>query len=123
MIEASVESTLLFDCQARTWRVSEIKRMQKLVDKAYRYVWNRRNKLPLMQMQEEARNMEDVRVDLGVKSLRWKIEKRCLERIGHLSKMEDDESFGVWMNERARMVAEGSREANEDYALLEEVVA
>ena len=70
VIEASVESTLLFDCQARTWRVSEVKRLQKMVDKAYRFVWSRKNKPPLMQMQEEGRNMEDVRVDLGVKSLR-----------------------------------------------------
>ena len=50
--------------------------------------------------------MEDVRVCLGVKSLRWKIEKRCLERIGHVSRMEDGRVtkalvFG-WMKELER---------------------
>ena len=33
--------------------------------------------------------MVDVRRELGVKSLRWKIEKRCLERIGHVLRMDD----------------------------------
>ena len=34
--------------------------------------------------------MEDVRRSLGVKSIRWKVEKRILERIGHVMRMEDD---------------------------------
>ena len=33
--------------------------------------------------------MEDVRRELGVKSVRWKVEKRVLERIGHVMRMED----------------------------------
>ena len=90
VIEACVESSLLFDCQVRTWTVGEIKRMQKFVDKAYRYVWRRRDRAPLVQMQEEGVNMVDVRRELGVRSLRWKIEKRCLERIGHVLRMRDD---------------------------------
>ena len=40
-------------------------------------------------MQEEGVNMYDVRKMLGVKSLRVKIEKRVLERIGHVVRMED----------------------------------
>ena len=90
VIEASVESTLLFDCQARVWTNKEIKRMQQFVDKAYRNVWSRKTKPPLIQMEEEHKRMEDVRVELGVKSLRWKIEKRVLERIGHVMRMPDD---------------------------------
>ena len=89
VIEACVESTLLFDCQARTWQVLEIKQLQKTVDKMYRYVWSRKTKPPLVQMQEEHKNMQDLRNELGVKSVRWKIEKRCLERIGHVMRMED----------------------------------
>ena len=89
IVEACVESSMLFDCQARTWRVKEIKRMQGVVDRAYRYVWGNKNKPPLMQMREEGKNMEDVRKELGVRSLRWKIEKRVLERIGHVFRMED----------------------------------
>ena len=33
--------------------------------------------------------MVDVRRSLGVKSLRWKIEKRVYERMGHVLQMED----------------------------------
>ena len=33
--------------------------------------------------------MVDVREEFGVKSLRWKIEKRVLERIGHVVRMDD----------------------------------
>ena len=89
IVEACVESTLLFDCHVRTWRISEINRLQRQVDRAYRSVWSRGNEPPLMQMQREGRNMADVRKDLGVMSIRWKIEKRVLERIGHVMRMED----------------------------------
>ena len=89
VVEASVESTMLFDCSVRIWRVGEIKRMQKVVDRAYRYIWSSKNKPPLMQMEEERVNMVDVRRTLGVKSLRMKIEKRVLERIGHVMQMDD----------------------------------
>ena len=90
VVEASVESSLLFDCQARSLTPGEINRLQKYVDKAYRYIWRRGNEPPLIQMQREQKNMADVRKELGVKSVRWKIEKRVLERIGHVMRMEDD---------------------------------
>ena len=32
--------------------------------------------------------MQDVRMCLGVRSIRWKIEKRVLETIGHVVQME-----------------------------------
>ena len=44
---------------------------------------------PLIQMQREGKNMYDVRRELGVHSIRWKIEKRTMERIGHVMRMED----------------------------------
>ena len=34
--------------------------------------------------------MYDVRSELGVKSVRWKVEKRVLERIGHVLRMGDE---------------------------------
>ena len=89
IVEACVESTLLFDCHVRTWRISEINRLQKQVDRAYRSVWSSGNEPPLMQMQREGKNMADVRKDLGVMSVRWKTEKRVLERVGHVMRMED----------------------------------
>ena len=58
-----------------------------------------------MQMQEESKNMQDVRNELGVKSvrLRVRIEKRCLERIGHIMRLEDTKMVKAvtlgWMEE------------------------
>jgi hypothetical protein len=47
--------------------------------------------------------MQDVRTELGVKSIRSKIEKRCLERLGHIMRMEDDRMVKAvtlgWMEE------------------------
>ena len=89
LVQASVESSILFDCHVRTWRVKEIKRMQSFVDRAYRYVWSNKSMPPLRQMKEEGVNMVDVRKMLGVRSLRWKVEKRVYEQIGHVLRMED----------------------------------
>ena len=66
-----------------------IQKMQKLLDRAYRYVWSDKKGPPLMQMQREGKKMFDVKRELGVHSLRWNIEKRILERIGHVMRMKD----------------------------------
>ena len=87
--QACVESTILFDCQARTWQISEIKRLQQFMDKTFRYIWSRKNQPPLMEMQQKGTNMQDVRSELGVKSIRSKIEKRVLSRVGHVIRMDD----------------------------------
>jgi ribosomal protein L31 len=98
---------MLFDCQARTWQVAEVKRMQSVMDKMYRYIWSRKTKPPLIQMQEEGKNMIDVRTDLGVKSMRYKVEKRCLERVGHVMRMEDNRMVKAvtlgWMEDLERV--------------------
>ena len=67
-----------------------MKHLQSWMDKCYRYVWSDRNGEPLRQMVERGVNMQDVRSCLGVKSVRWKIEKRVLERIGHVVRMGND---------------------------------
>ena len=90
VVEACVESSLLYDCQARMWYKKDVDKLQKWVDKCYRYVWSNRNGAPLMQMQTRGVNMQDVRSKLGVRSVRWKIEKRVLERIGHVVRMENE---------------------------------
>ena len=71
------------------------------MDKCYRYVWSDRNGEPLRQMEERGVNMQDVRNRLGVKSVRWKVEKRVLERIGHVVRMGNERLtkalvFGWW---------------------------
>ena len=90
VVEACVECSLLYDCQVRVWYVRDIKRMQKWIDKCYRYVWSDRNGQPLRQMEQRGVNMQDVRNVLKVRSLRWKIEKRVLERIGHVVRMGNE---------------------------------
>lgn len=90
VVEACVESSLLYDCQARMWYKKDVKRLQKWMDKCYRYVWSDRNGEPLRQMSERGVNMYDVRRMLGVKSVEWKIERRVLERIGHVMRMKND---------------------------------
>ena len=90
VVEACVECSLLYDCQARVWYKRDVKKLQKWMDKCYRYVWSDRNGQPLRQMQERGVNMVDVRNMLGVKSIEWKIERRVLERIGHVMRMGND---------------------------------
>ena len=103
VVEAYVESSLLYNCQVRVWQKSETKRLQKWVDKCYRYVWSDRNGQPLRQMQERHLNMQDVRTSLNIRSIEWKIEKRVLERIGNIFRMENDKLVKIavlgWMKE------------------------
>ena len=56
IVQACVESSLLYDCQARVWYTRDVKWM----DKCYRYVWSDRNDEPLRQMAERQENMNDV---------------------------------------------------------------
>ena len=90
VVQACVESALLFDCQARMWWKKDVKRLQKWMDKRWRYVWSDRNGEPLRQMQERGVNMYDVRARLGVKSVQWKIEKNVLERIGLVMRLGNE---------------------------------
>ena len=90
VVQAVCESTLLFDVQVRVWETREIKKLQSCMDRMYRYIWSSKTMPPLKQMQEEHKNMQDVRNYLKVKSVRSKIEKRVLERIGHVMRLEDD---------------------------------
>ena len=90
IVEGCVESGLLFDSSIRVWWGKDIKILQSWIDRKYRYIWGIRNGEPLRQMQARGENRWDVRARLGVKSVRWKIEKRVLERIGHVLRMGND---------------------------------
>ena len=90
IVQACVESSLLYDCQARVWYKRDVNKLQRWMDKCYRYVWSDRNGEPLRQMAERHENMTDVRQRLGIKSVEWKIERRVLERIGHVLRMVND---------------------------------
>ena len=90
IVKLCVESTGLFNCSIRPWHSAEIRKLQSYVDKLYRYVWSDKEKQPLKEMQEKGVNMFHVRKTLGVGSLEMKIEKRTLERIGHVLRMKND---------------------------------
>ena len=63
--------------------------MQTFVDKN-RYIWSEKNGEPLRQMQEQGLNMADIRKALKVSTIRNKIEKAHLVRIGHILRMSHD---------------------------------
>ena len=48
VVQACVESTLLFDVQVKTWRIGDLKIMQRTMDKMYRYIWSRKNRPSLI---------------------------------------------------------------------------
>ena len=90
IIQACVETGLLFDATTRSWHKSEIKSMQSWIDRAYRYVWGNKREAPLKTMEKTHTNMQDVRNSLGITSLQIKIEQRSLQRIGHVLRMGND---------------------------------
>ena len=54
IVQACVESALLFDGQARVWWKKDVMRLQKWMDKCWRYIWSNRNGELLRQMQARA---------------------------------------------------------------------
>ena len=60
IVQACVESSLLYDCHARVWYKRDGNKLQRWMDKCYRYVWSDRNGEPLRQMAERHVNMTDV---------------------------------------------------------------
>jgi len=90
VVEACVEYGLLFDCAIRPWRETEIKVLQQFIDRCYRYIWRDPIAIPtLIQMQQRHTNSYGIRRQMGIKSVKQKIETRTLERIGHLLRLPD----------------------------------
>jgi hypothetical protein len=79
---------MLLYCATRPWSITELSRLQSSIDKAYRYIWMDKKGGPgLKQLEAKGVNMFGVRKELGVDSIRWKVEKRLLERLGHVLRM------------------------------------
>ena len=89
IVQAVVESTMLFDCQARSWTNTDLRKFQSAADKCYRFVWNDGKGLPKLRMQAEHTNSYNIRLQLEIHSIRYKVEKRALERVGHVLRMPD----------------------------------
>ena len=90
VFEVCIESTLLFNAAVRPFHQRELNAMQTFVDKKYRYIWSEKNGEPLRQMQKQGVNMADIRKELKVSTIRNKIEKAHLMRMGHILRMSDD---------------------------------
>ena len=88
-----MESSVLVDCTVRPWNTAKINNLQRMVDEAYRYIyiWSKKNKGPVrMQMEAEKVYMLGIRKLLEIKSLRAKIERRSLQRMGYVLRMSND---------------------------------
>merc|ERR1712074_7075 len=46
VVEACVESSLLYDCHVRVWYKRDMKRLQSWIGRCYRYVWSNMNPFP-----------------------------------------------------------------------------
>ena len=88
--QTCVESTALFDAAVRPWYKSEMNKLQREIDRLYRYIWASKDKLPIKEMQEKSINMFGVRKQLTIDSMELKIEKRHLIRIGHIRRMSNN---------------------------------
>ena len=107
IVQAVVESTMLFDCSARAWTVTDMAKMQSMADKCYRWIWNEGRGLTLLRMEREGVNSFEIRRVLGITSIRTKIETRALERMGHVLRMSNNRTtkkviLGHWTNERTQ---------------------
>ena len=89
VVEVIVEATGLFDCSIRPWTMTEIKKLQQIVDRMYRFIWSSKKEPPLQEMANKHVNMFAVRKKLGVTSMQMKVEERSLRRIGHVLRMEN----------------------------------
>ena len=93
IVQAVVESAMLFNCETRAWQKKEIGELQRVVDQGCRYIWmDKRGRPALKQMEEKRVNMWGVRRDLRVRSMQAKIEERVLRRIGHVLRMDNNRS-------------------------------
>ena len=90
VVEAVVESTMLHNCSTRTWTISELNRMQSKIDQGYRFIWSSKNKPPLREIEEKRKNRWDIRKALRIRSILSKVERRSLERFGHVIRMPED---------------------------------
>ena len=90
VVETCMESTILFNAAVRPFSKSETKGIQSWIDKRYRYIWSNKKEKPLRQMERNHLNMQDVGNELDVMTIRSKIEKGHLVRIGHIAGMSGE---------------------------------
>ena len=85
-----MEITILFNSAVRPSSQSETKIIQSWIDRKYRYIWSNKKEEPLKQMERNHINMQDIRNELDVMTIRSKIGKSHLIRIGHIARISDE---------------------------------
>ena len=89
IVQGVVEASLLFDSNVRSWSATDTDKLQSIADRCYRFVWNNGKAGALLRMQNEGINSFQIRKDLGIESIRTKVEIRALQRLGHVLRMPD----------------------------------
>ena len=90
VLDTCVENTMLFNRNTRPFYKSEVKQLQRAMDRRYRLIWGSGNKEPLKEIEKKHVNMWDVRRQHGVESIHTKIEIAHLRCIGHVLRLPDD---------------------------------
>ena len=85
-----MESTILFNSTVRPSSQSETKIIQSWIDRRYRYIWSNTKEEHLKKMERNHMNMQDIRNELDVMTIRSKTGKSHLIRIGHIARMSDE---------------------------------
>ena len=67
---------------------NEINRIQRNVDRIYRYIWSEKKEPPL-KMAKNIVNIFEVRSQLAVDRIETKITRRALQRVGHVLRMDN----------------------------------
>ena len=67
---------------------NEINRIQRNVDRIYRYIWSDKKEPPLKEMAKNNVNIFEVRSQLAVDRIETKITRRALQRVGHVLRMD-----------------------------------
>ena len=58
VLNTCVESIMLFNCNTRPFYKSEVKQLQKAMDRRYKLIWGSGNKEPLKEMEEKHVNIK-----------------------------------------------------------------
>ena len=75
IVEAVVESMMLFDSGVWVWQKKETKRLQRVTDAAFTFIWSDKKRPPRLAMQQDHINVCNIREMLNVYSIEAKIEK------------------------------------------------
>ena len=75
--------------------MKDVKKMQRWVESCYRHIWTAGRGPPLRLMQATGMNMQHLRNEMEIRTLRIQIEKRRLGRICHVLRTNSERTTKV----------------------------